>query len=299
MNGSTRSVQLAAGADGLVTEFLSFRPCSHPGGSDLPGANVSFESILSDGNAEVASVVDLVTLGPDDSRPAVTLNITPRSGSRVEPGDEILFDVTAQEARTGLSWQTGLRELRVRAIPGEDLVPQERADSDRAQTCASKQWSLATQGSYTVPDDPPATFRICPLAIDFAGNQNGDTCATYFTGDDWEGTYQGTVTWDCSSYGRRSGTLSGTFTISVDDDGQATMDAVNTVTGNCTGPEGSADSPFVETGERTRSGFSFPAFFTTPSPLTIEVSGDQGTGSFEGSTADNALISLTFEFHRP
>jgi hypothetical protein len=137
----------------------------------------------------LGSVTFQTRLGPDTARPAVTLNVDPPSGSQVEPGDEIFFDVTAQEARSGLSWQTGVRDLRVKAIPGEDLVPQERADASTPQPCDRKQWSLATQGSYVVPDDPPPTFRICPIANDFAGNQNADTCATYFTGEVWEGTF--------------------------------------------------------------------------------------------------------------
>lgn len=159
MGGSTRTRSFPTDEVGLVNQALDFDPCVHPGGSDLPGTRAEFEVALYEGDSLFETQVFLTRLGPDTARPAVTLNAEPPSGSQVEPGDEIFFDVTAQEARSGLSWQTGVRDLRVKAIPGEDLVPQERADSSSPQPCNRKQWSLVTQGSYEVPEDAPATFQ--------------------------------------------------------------------------------------------------------------------------------------------
>lgn len=299
MGGGFRTLSFPTDELGLVNKILDFDPCAHPGGSDLPGTGASFEiTLFGDGGAGLEAIVYLIRLGPDTARPAVTLNIEPRSGSQVEPGDEIFFDATAEEARSGLSWQTGVRDLRVKAIPGEDLVPQVRADSSTAQPCDRKQWSLVTQGSYEVPDDPPPTFRICPIANDFAGNQNSDTCATYFTGDElWEGTYAGTVTWDCGPLGQRTGTLAGDFTITVDADGKATMVDDNTVTGSCS-LEGSLTTRITTIGERTASGFDFPSFLTTSGSLFIEVSGDRGSGHLRVLTPDNALVDVTLGMQR-
>ncbi len=218
MGGNTRTVSFPTDEQGLVSKSLDFDPCAHPGGSDLPGTKATFESTLYDGDTVVETVVHLTTLGPDTARPAVTLNADPPTGSRVEPGDVIHFDVTAQEARSGLSWQKGVRELRVKAVPGEDLVPQVRAASSTAKPCNRKQWSLVTQEEYTVPEDPPESFKICPIAIDFAGNQNADTCATYFTREVWEGPVSGTfVQPSCTT-----SSFSGKVKMAVADDGTVT-----------------------------------------------------------------------------
>lgn len=302
IGGNTRTVSFPTDEQGLLNEILDFEPCAHPGGSDLPGTRAQFEIALYEGDALLETHVHLTTLGPDTARPAVTLNTEPRSGSQVEPGDQIFFDATAEEARSGLSWQTGVRDLRVKAIPGEDLVPQVRADSSTAQPCDRKQWSLVTQGSYEVPEDAPATFRICPIANDFAGNQNSDTCATYFTGEEvWEGTYTGTVTGECPD--ARTWSFEAEFTITVAGD-VATMDIVHTVTGSCLGPNvGTGTSLVTATGVRTPTGFEFATFgavFGGSGSLTIPVSGDRGAGTIfvTDLPAGIATVELAVEIMR-
>lgn len=303
MGGNTRTRSFTHEGSDLFRVYLHFDPCAHPGGSDLPGTSAQFEIEKFDRVGEdetlLGSVTFLTRLGPDTARPAVTLNVDPPSGSQVEPGDEIFFDVTAQEARSGLSWQTGVRDLRVKAIPGEDLVPQERAESSTPQPCDRKQWSLATQGSYVVPDDPPPTFRICPIANDFAGNQNADTCATYHTGEVWDGTYTGTFVFEGPGDCRNE--FEGTFEIGVDAEGTATMEGTGTSQSFCAGQGvGTFTSDFVAVGERTSSGFRFED--ATPYgpgliPLfTIEVSGDEGTAHYEGpSGAAPGTATIDFE----
>ena len=77
MGGGSRTDSFPTDASGLVTRSIDFDPCLLPGGSDLPGTRATFDTTVFEGNAEVASVVDLTRLGEDTARPAVTLNANP------------------------------------------------------------------------------------------------------------------------------------------------------------------------------------------------------------------------------
>lgn len=68
------------------------------------------------------------------------------------------------------------------------------------------------------------------------GGTAPDTEAEEATGEVWEGTYTGTVVWDCGPIGERQGTLDGMYTILVDAEGTATMEGTHNVTGSCAGP---------------------------------------------------------------
>jgi hypothetical protein len=114
--------------------------------------------------------------------------------------------------------------------------------------------------------------------------------------EEWEGTYTGTVVWDCGPIGERQGTLDGTYTILVDTTGTATMEGTHNVTGSCAGPNtGTRDTPLLVTGTRTPSGFEFPSeFWQRPGTLTITVTGTHGTGMLTGSVPGPGRITLTF-----
>lgn len=187
MGGSTRTVSFPTDEAGLVQEILDFDPCVHPGGSDLPGTKATFDTTLYEGNTVAASNTDFTTLGPDTTKPGITINSEPRAGSRVEPGDEILLDATAQENRNGPSWQTGVQTFQLTATPGGQVGEPQQAPSRRPQSCDRKQWSLATQGTYEVPADAPPIIEICGIAEDFAGNIQ-TTCNKYYAGETWKGT---------------------------------------------------------------------------------------------------------------
>jgi hypothetical protein len=148
---------------------------------------------LYEGDTFVESSTDLTTLGPDTTKPGITINSDPPAGSRVEPGDEILIDSTAQENRNGPSWQEGLQTFQLTANPGGQVGEPQEANSALPQPCGRKQWSLATQGTYEVPEDAPPIVEICGIAEDFAGNIQ-TTCNKYYTGEVWEGTTNSTVT---------------------------------------------------------------------------------------------------------
>lgn len=159
------------------------KPCRFPSGSDLPGTTITFVAGFVEGTTgTILGSPFTVSLGPDTKAPGITANLSPPSGSRVEAGDEIAIDVTAQEIRTGASWQQGVEYLEVTSDAGGTAPDPVSADAPKALPCDQKQWSLAMQGTYTVPEDPPASFKLCAVARDFAGNRN-PKCATYFTAD--------------------------------------------------------------------------------------------------------------------
>jgi hypothetical protein len=102
----------------------------------------------------------------------------------------------------------------------------------------------------------------------------------------WEGTITGTSTSRRSPCGVR---FEGEFTI-VADDGTATLEGSITGTGTGGCPFEPTTSSFGRVpGQRTPSGFRFPGLLGT-NPL-INVSGNHGTGTATGQTAD-----ATFEY---
>jgi hypothetical protein len=115
--------------------------------------------------------------------------------------------------------------------------------------------------------------------------------------ESWSGTYEGDVTWDCGPLGSRSGTLDGTFTIAVGEDGTATMEGENAVTGSCAGPNvGNLTTPITVAGRRTANGFEFPGtLWGPPGPLRIAVDGERGEGTLEGPAPGPAVVVLDFD----
>lgn len=198
MGGNTRLVRypLAAGQE-LVADELDFNPCVHPGGSDLPGTLAEFSvNIFRTGDTVAAHEKIATTLGPDTTKPVVTIISEPHDGSRVEPGDEIVLDAQALEQRDGPTWQEGLNSFKLIARPGGQVGDLIRSTAGSPQPCDSKQWTLELQATYTVPDDAPAVIKICGEALDFAGNfSRPDACNEYHTGEATISGLTGSWTW--------------------------------------------------------------------------------------------------------
>jgi hypothetical protein len=189
MGGSTRTVSFET-SGGIPTE-LDFNPCAHPGGSDLPGTEAMFTASLFEGESgEPVSLEQiLAVLGPDETPPSVTINSDPPNKSQVEPGDEIVLDATALEHGFA-DWQEGLNSFKLIAKPGGPVGDEQRSEAGSPQPCGRKQWNLATQATYHVPDGAPPIIKICGEALDFAGNfSDPEACNEYYTGEVWEGTF--------------------------------------------------------------------------------------------------------------
>ena len=170
-------------------KYLMLDPCSLSlvGGSDLPGASVRFlGSATATGGSRNSAVGNwTITLGDDTLAPRIKVNSSVHSGSRVKTGDEINFDVTARELRTGGPWQTGVYQLQVTGPDG--LIEEDTDPSRLPKPCGQKKWTRAVQGTYKVPSNPPPIIELCAVAEDFAGNFKNN-CGTFYTGEVWEGT---------------------------------------------------------------------------------------------------------------
>jgi hypothetical protein len=302
MGGNTRTVSFPTDETGVVSKILEFDPCVHPGGSDLPGTKATFETTAYQGDTFAASNTDPTTLGPDTTKPGITINSDPPDGSRVEPGDEILLDATAQENRNGPSWQTGVQTFQLTATPGAQVGEPQQAPSGRPQPCGRKQWSLATQGTYEVPDDAPPIIEICGIAEDFAGNVQ-TTCNKYHTGEVWTGTANITSS---AVYPDGATCLDGwdlAFSFAASSEGTIEGQGTAELTSGPTCPFPINVQPFTHVeyliaGEQTAGGFSIrfepgdvqpsggqaflggfpPTVWCCGVPVEVAVSGSSGTG---------------------
>ena len=153
---------------------------------------------------------------------------------------------------------------------------------------------LVAETPTRAPEPPTATATPTPTRIVQAVEATPTPVPGDTTANVWDGTYEGTVVWDCGAAGTHEGTLAGEFTINVDGTA-ATLDGQNTVTGSCS-DSGTITVNISVPGERTADGFIFPAdLWGRPGDLVIEVSGREGSGRLEGEIAGPAVLSLDFE----
>lgn len=122
------------------------------------------------------------------------------------------------------------------------------------------------------------------------GTAGGETPVEEQPGEEeWEGTITGTATSRRDPCGVR---YEGEITIVASDDGTATLEGTitATITGSCN-PGETTSSLGSNPGQRTPSGFEFPGFLTG---TRINVSGNHGTGTTSGQTADG-IFEYRFE----
>jgi hypothetical protein len=113
--------------------------------------------------------------------------------------------------------------------------------------------------------------------------------------EDWFGTYEGEVVWDCGAAGTHRGALEAEVVIFTLDDGAAQMEVEHTVTGSCA-DTGALAVTFGVTGERTATGFTFPTdVWQTPGPLRLRVNGDQAEGRLTGPVPGPGTMTIVFD----
>jgi len=164
-------------------------PCYYFPGSDLPGAKFQFF---------VSTTGTVVTLGNDTSDPTVKVISTPARGTKVRTGDKINLKVTANEQRSGGSWQTGVKVIQITAEPGGLVKEPWVNSSNLPKACDDKTWEQKDEATYTVPKDPPPIIKICALAEDYVGNQAQPICVKFRTVEVWHGTWEHFI--DTTSY---------------------------------------------------------------------------------------------------
>jgi hypothetical protein len=248
--------------------------CDLPGGTDMPGTVVHFDATI---DGEVVSE-DLVL---PDRGPGVLADVDsiPPPGSRVEPGQSIALRALGMQIAPAL----GIETLELFALGQEIGTTGNASGSTEPIACDAGRFFALLESRYVVPDPLPPVIEICALATTFDDHE-GRGCIVFTTGEVWTGSYAGTLTWDCNVLGQRSGTLDGTFTITVAPDGAATMEIVHTVTGSCGGPDvGSLTTPLTIAGKRTQTGFEFPDYFAVTDSITLTASDDRATGTLIGA----------------
>lgn len=208
VSGGSRPYQVDAGVDGAaprpVMELTSppetddlrqldlfVDPCTISGGKDLPGTTIAVTGSI-EGTA--ADPTGEATLGPDTLAPAITATSEPSTFSQVAPGDEITFEVTAEELASGGPWQTGVQSIRLREEGGATLF--EETFGEAPLPCEQKSWEQTITATYTVPQDPPPIIEIVATAQDFGSGLAvpiptiaQESRFLFYTGEIWTGTF--------------------------------------------------------------------------------------------------------------
>jgi hypothetical protein len=113
--------------------------------------------------------------------------------------------------------------------------------------------------------------------------------------EDWEGTYEGEVVWDCGAAGTHRGTLAADVVILTYEGGRADMEALHTVTGSCADTGSLSTALYIE-GKRTAAGFRFPATgWGLPGSFTLRVNGDTADGRVGGAIPGPATMRIVFD----
>ena len=292
MAGNQRSLSIPTDEMGFVISHLSFNPCVHPGGSDLPGATAQFvTNLLGAGPQDFLAdtVQNDTALGEDTSLPKVVIDAPAPSERHVAPGDQVAIDATAQENRDGPTWQTGIRSLKFVADTAGLVGEEQLSAAGSAQSCDQKQWTLSAQATYTVPLDAPPVIDICGEAEDFAGNAVL-TCFDLYTGEVWDGTVHSvvTVTGTPGACGN-SIAMDGFAQFVVADDG--------TVTGTYDIDGCAVSEPHAEfTGTVTDEAFMFPDLivFTNGEPIP-KVTPTHAQGTFTNEQGPTAHWVTTWD----
>ncbi len=156
-------------------------PCWLPGVSDLPGTEVSVQAIAEWFDQQKLQKVakGVITLNHDLLAPRVKVVSTPARGTTVKAGDKINLKVTAQERRIRGPWQTGVKVVQVTAIPGGMVGGGWVNPSNLPKPCTEKTWEQEYGATYTVPNNPPPTIKICAIAEDYIGNESAQ-CGDFY-----------------------------------------------------------------------------------------------------------------------
>lgn len=242
---------------------------------------------------------------PETAAPAAVSIVSPEDGATVESTFPVAMEAQGLtvEAAGEVTEGAGHFHLMVDAhcIAAGEQIP---ADDSHIH--------LADGGDVTELTLPAGEHTLClqagdgqhaalgltdEITITVAG-AGGETTTEAEEGEpieDWEGSYEGEVVWDCGAAGTHRGTLAADVVILTYEGGRADMEALHTVTGSCTDTGELSTALYIE-GKRTASGFKFPATgWGRPGSFTLRVNGDRAEGRVSGAIPGPATMTIVFD----
>jgi hypothetical protein len=157
-------------------------PCSLPGGSDLPGAVLTYGVVIS---KPVPTKYFKSFHLPDDTTPPV-LSMTPPTGTLVHPGQVIEVHVTATDA-TDQGPKFGIQYIQLLKDPSGLIGSKDYGNHSTA--CDTSRLTKTFTTTYTVPDNPGPVVTLTALSADFGSTATGSVSVQLPTaGVQWTGT---------------------------------------------------------------------------------------------------------------
>lgn len=280
--------------DTISSVFGAADVCELPGGSDLPGTVVHLTMSGS------ATATETYTL-PDLSSVLIAgLQTTPAEGSQVEPGDQIAIQALAMLMPTS----QGVKVLYV--DDGSELLESvgNVSGADRPVACDMGRHFANLTTTYTVPDDPPPVVQLCARAEGFDGTSATD-CAALFTtaGETWTGTVAATNSGDDCE-----GSEDGTVTLTVNGpEVVGSVDAAGSYT--CPGSVVPTSGSVILSGTLDDAGFALSVKTLEGTVLStvaclvnnrfeIPVDGDSAQGRVTHTASSGDVYTCDFELRR-
>ncbi len=160
MGGAER--QVAAGVGEART---TIDPCTLPGGSDMPGAVLSFTAKRA--GAQPAQAKRTITLPDDAARGLQAVGASdPPPGTKVRAGQRIQITAGAVDFT---DFFTGIMSIQITTEPGGSLGEFHFPPPPRP--CDNTRRMRAGNATYQVPADPPPVIHVMVVAEDYVGNQ--------------------------------------------------------------------------------------------------------------------------------
>ena len=230
-------------------------PCSLPGGSDLPGAKLTYELVV-DRPSPTRTFVAHYILPDDKAPPMLSGGSTPRSGTPVSAGQTITVHVTAAEPNDK-GPQEGIRDIQ---LTGPNGLVDSKNYGTHPIACDRSRLTETLMTTYTVPKDPPAIITLTAHASDFVNNDAVPLSAEFPTGNTWTGKahvvthirYHG-PSHECPAIEVDDDT----FTLTVSSSGTVQGKATQVVTITSCGPASHRTDKYDVSGQLTGSHFQF------------------------------------------
>jgi hypothetical protein len=181
------------GKDQLSGTFDEVDLCSLPGGSDLPGAKLTYEAVVYV-PGPTREFVDHDTLEPIHGLPPLlTGGSNPAHGTLVHAGQTISVHITATEP-TDDGPQEGIHDIQ---LTGPDGLIKSQDYGTHPVACDTSRLRKTLTANYTVPDNPPAVIHLTAIAHDFVGHEATLSADFPTKANEWTGTFKLAVTAPC------------------------------------------------------------------------------------------------------